>query len=121
MKTSIKKIINDIISQNLLNVANTEIIELDYSLLNISFEPKENTLKETEVEVSVEKMLLGKAITKGISVSSVYVPNSFTGEIKTEKQTFNWLEKIIQSVGGSSYRLRLKYNEPMNISLKYKR
>ena len=96
MKNSVKNIINKIVSPSVLKVANTETIELDYSLLNVAFERKERMLEEHEVEVSVRKMLLCKAKINGICVSSVYVPESFTGETKTKKEFHNWLGKTVK-------------------------
>lgn len=119
MKNSIKKIINDFVSPNLLNVANTDALELDHSLLNISFVPKEETLKENEVEVSVQKMLLGKASINGILVSSVYVPESFTGGIKTKEQINNWLNnKVYSEVIQKQMRIKNIINTPCNTSSK---
>lgn len=98
MKTSVKNVIDSIVKPSILKVANTETIVLDYSLLNVSFEPKQEMLQENEGEVSVQKMLLEKASINGILVSSVYVPESFTGGIKTKEQINNWLNNKVYSI-----------------------
>lgn len=58
-------------------------INRDENLLNMSFEAKQVEEKqslevqEPEVEISVEKMLLGMAHSKGIMVTSVAVPENW--------------------------------------------